>query len=682
MKKNNQSSSSNGADAPKKKKITFPKVMLILAIAIAVGWGGFAIIQKLNESVAKSVNIEAAYSEVYLGNPQYESVEFSVSVYPETANQAYRVATSDANIASVTITEEGKVRITAVGVGRATITVQSVAKASLIDSCVIDVKNTDVQDVTFIELIQPEIGDVLDEVNAEASGDNQETLQPIEKEIANVVMQKDGLEHYVYFKLNPLDANMDNLTVDFDENILESVTIDKQNRRLVVVPKTDIANASTAVYMEINQNTDSGERVVSKNVRIQINLVEREAYLAFEFASETNDRKFSSNHSGFVYLDPKNLSDPIDKRDISDFFVKVVMAYDKNFETFGEFRMEDFVVKVNDEIIIPQGSEARTFYYTKAKVNPMTGDEEEVKILEISKIYDNGDWFYKVTATTDFEEEKYCRLTFEHFYTGAQGVVEVSFFDQQRLSEDKNKFNLAVDETSKAGQTINFISSTNSAYAISKGSETVMFTTYDAAINAGIIKAFPVDAEGNECFVFTNNSGEKITITQVANRMKLSASSTVFNTQNKHDAITISFRWKYTYWDNRYIANYGEEQKIDVNFYIEGIYFNANDDNVNTIQLSKSTSTTVNIYSTLDEILKSNAQSYQSYFNQSDITCTIEKDSGDGLVESTELVVTLVPNSNGGFWSFLINSSGATSGEYVVTFSYCDMKIVINATLP
>ena len=554
MKKN--SKSSNGGQ-PSKKKITFPKIMLILAIAIAVGWGGIAIIQKLNASVAKSVNIEAAYSEVYLGNPQYESVEFGVSVYPSTANQAFRVATSDSNIASVTITEEGKVKVTAVGVGRATITVQSLAKSSLVDTCIVDVKNTDVQDVTFIEYIQP----VVDE-NAE---EPQEPVAPIENEIENVVMQKDGLEHYIYFKLNPIDANMDNLTLDFDEDIFESVVIDKENRRLVVVPKTDIENASTAVYLEINQDTDDGERVVSKNIRMHISLVEREAYLSFEFASETNDRTFSSNHSGFVYLDPKNNGDPIDKRDISDFLVKVVMAYDKNFETFGVFKMEDFIVSVNDEVIIPHESEGNVFYYTKEKLNPLTDEIEEVEILEIAKIYDNGEWFYKVTATTDFEEEKYCRLTFEHVYTGAQGVVEVSFFDQQRLSEDKNKFNIAVDETSKSGQTINFISSTNSAYAISKGAETVMFTTYDAAINAGIIKAFPIDANGNECFEFQNGKGEKITITQVANRMKLSATSTVFNTQNTHESITISFRWQYTYWDNRYIANYGEEQKIDVN---------------------------------------------------------------------------------------------------------------------
>ena len=670
MKKNKKTSTTQNAEAPK-KKITFPKVMLFLAIAIAVGMGAYAIIDKLNDSVAKSVNIEGAYTELYVGNPQYESVEFGVSVYPSTANQGFKVATSDANIASVSVTEEGKVKVTAVGVGRATITVQSTAKSSLIDTCVIDVKNTDVQNVTFIKKALTE--DEEDEA------------------IESVTMQKDGLEHYVYFNLSPMDANMDNLTIDFDEEILESVVIDKENKRLVVVPKTDIENASTTVYLEVNQLTDEGENVVSKNIRMQINLVEREAYLAFEFASDANNKEFSSNHSGFVYLDPKNENDPIDKRDISDFYIKVNMAYDKEFKNLGDFRMEDFIVKVNDEVLIEHNSTEETYYYTKT-ITENTGSgivTNEIKILEIKKINDNGELYYRVIATTDFEDEQYCRLTFEHYYTGAQGVVELSFFDQYNLSKDKNKFNIAVDESIKSGQTVNFISATNSAYSISKGSETVMFTTYDAAINAGIIKAFPVDANNNECYEFENGSGEKITITQIANRMKLSATSNVFNTQNEHDAITISFRWQYIYWDNRYIANYGEEQKIDLNFYVEGVYFTANDDNVNTITLTRDVSTTINISSTLDKILAKNAQSYKSYFQSNDVSFKVLKVGATGNEETDELVVSLTdsrinPGPNdawGGFWSFDVNSSSATSGRYIITFNYCDMQIVINATL-
>lgn len=661
MKKNNKKSTTQNADAPQKKKITFPKVMLALAVAIVIGIGAVVVVDKLNDSVAKSVNIEGAYSEIYIGNPKFESVVYDVSVYPSTAEQGFNVYTSDANIASVSITEDNKIKITAVSVGRATITVQSLAKSSLVDTCVVDVKNTDVQNVVFVH---PALNE-------------DEEDEPIR---GAVTMQKDGIEHYLYFNLYPIDANMDNLTISYDSEILESVTLDKENKRLVVIPKTDIENASTAVYLEINQDTDAGDRVVSKNIRMQINLVEREAYLAFEFASDASNRVFSSNHSGFVYLDPKNDGDPIDKRDISDFYVKVNMAYDKDFKNLGTFKMEDFIVKVNDKIIIDHDSTEDAYYYSKVE-NAGSADESEIKILKIEKINENGELFYKITASKEFEAEKYLRLTFEHYYTGAQGVVEVNFFDQNKLSEDKNKFNIAVNEYSKTGQTINFISATNSAYSISKGSETVMFTTYDAAINAGIIKAYPVDADGKECYLFENGSGEQISITQVSNRMKLSATSNVFNTQNTHDAITISFQWKYIYWDSRYIVNYGEEQKIDLNFYIEGVYFTANDDNVNSVTLSKTTAITVNIYSTLDQILFSNPQSYQDYFGTEDVKYSVMKVTESGVETSNEITITK-QSSNGGFWSFIVDSTNASVGsEYLIIFEYCDMEIVIYGTL-
>ncbi len=655
MKKNNKISNAQNSE-PQKKKITFPKVMLILAILIAVGLGAFTIIDKLNDSVAKSISIEGASSDIYIGNPQYESVEFAVSVFPEAANQAFKVSTSDANVASVSITEDGKVKVSAVSVGKATIYVESAAKSSLIDSVEINVKNIDVQNVTFVK---------------RATEDGE-----VDSPIQSVVMQKDGIEHYVDFNLNPVDANMDNLSIDFDESILESVTIDKANRRLVVVPKTDIENASTTVYVEINQDTDEGERVVSKNIRIQINLVEREAYLAFEFASDAN-REFSSNHSGFVYLDPKLSTDQQNVRDISDFYVKVNIAYDKDFNNLGTFRMEDFIVRANDEVVVAQNSTEESFSYS----------QDDIVLLNIDKVYDNGDCYYKVTATKDFKSGKYVRLSFEHYFTGAQGVVEVSHFDQSKLSGDANRFNIkqqvvASGENPKLGQTINLISESNSAYAISKGSETVMFTTYDAAINAKIIKAFPVDENGEECYLFTNGSGDQIAITQVANRMKLSATSNVFNTQNDHEAVKISFRWKYIYWDNRYIVNYGEEQKIDLNFYVEGVYFTAGGDNVNAITLSTSTTTTININSTLTK--KIAEKNYSSYFTQNDVICKVyllNNLTGE-LTETRNVTVSPSGDSGNGLWSFNVSSVGASSGEYVIKFNYCDMQIVINATLP
>ena len=80
----------NTSSGKKKSKITFPKVMLVLAIVVVLGIVGYVIFDKINSSAVKDISIGGAYSELYVGNPEYDEVSYNVSVYPSNANQAFR----------------------------------------------------------------------------------------------------------------------------------------------------------------------------------------------------------------------------------------------------------------------------------------------------------------------------------------------------------------------------------------------------------------------------------------------------------------------------------------------------------------------------------------------------------------------------------------------------------------
>lgn len=549
-------------DSKKKKKITFPKVMLILAIVVTVGILGYVIYDKIDSSVVKAVSIEGAYSELYVGNPMYNSVSYDVSVYPANANQGFTASSSDVSVATVSITADGKIKIDAVREGEATITIRSVAKSSIKDSCKVVVKSVDIQNVTFTQ---------------------SSTSDPNEiKIIDSVEIQKDGLEHAIDFELDPIDANMDRLKVSSFDSSLENVWIDKENRRLVIVPKTDIENKTIPVYVEIYQNTTKGS-VVSKRVRIMVNLVEREAYLNFEFAHDASSGlSFSGNHNNYVYLDPQGDSK------IADFYTKVNIAYNKEFTNIGEFNVADFRVEINENVV---------FDYDSADVSADYIEDDKV-VFTITK-ENNGEYF-KIVAKEGFvSDESTCyKLSFIHRYTSVEGVVEIKYFKQNVLSEEGGavtSWKIEYDDSTNSTDAIRYVGESDNRYAVTNGSTLILKSNIDKGIESGILGIYTTDTNGLKCSLFTDNKGNEIEITKNKNRLVLSARSTASFTQGA-SYILVRFKFYATYWDSRYLSSYNS---LIASAYWQEIQFTVDDlfeTNGDEIQRLSSTSSEAKVY--------------------------------------------------------------------------------------
>ena len=93
------------------------RLALIVGLTLIVVVIGVVVIKAINKTTLKTVTVEGAYSELYIGNPELGSVEIGTSVYPETANKSALVAYSNnPEIAQVSYNGE-TLSITAVGVG-------------------------------------------------------------------------------------------------------------------------------------------------------------------------------------------------------------------------------------------------------------------------------------------------------------------------------------------------------------------------------------------------------------------------------------------------------------------------------------------------------------------------------------------------------------------------------------
>lgn len=546
----------------KKKKITFPKVMLILAIVVALGIIGYVVFDKINSSTVKDISIGGAYSELYVGNPEYDEVEYNVSIYPSNANQAYTVSSSNNAVAQVSISEEGKIKIRAVGEGSAKITVRSKAKSSIKDSCDIVVKSIDVQNVTIYDFDNNEI-----DVN---------TSQIIE-------IQKDGLEHYIPFEISPLDGNMDKLQVtDFDKNAIQNVWIDAENRKIVVVPYTNIDNKIVTVYLGIYQNTTKGA-VVSKNIPITISLVERKAYLNFEFAnmSKGGGLSFSDNHKNIVYLDPASASS------IGDFYTRINIAYDENFKNMGEFLAQDFRVSVSDTSASVTDNEMShiLFDYGSTENSAEYKDDAGKVVFTITK--EGGAKYYKIVAGEGFvcDDATSYKFTFTHKYTGDKGEIEVKYFEQNLLSVDGsavedwkikcNDDNSADPEANSLTGAIRVVDPDMNKYAVSKGYTVLLRSNIDKGIEKGILGIYTVGKDGNPCNLFTDSNGNSIKIHNDGKRLKLEVNSTISNSSN-YNYIEVIFKFFATYWDSRYVSSYSSlianQNSRIVRFFIDDLY--------------------------------------------------------------------------------------------------------------
>lgn len=638
------------------------KLLIIMPIVAVVALVGYFVISKISDSTIKFISIEGAYSELYVGNPEYSSVVYDVGVYPaEAYNKSVKVYSSDTNVAVAEITSSGQLKIDAVGEGTAKITIQSVAKSSLTDSCVVKVMNKEVQGINFVK---------------QTAGEQQI--------ITSVDMQKDGIEHQVYFNIDPIDANMEHIFIDYDESVLESVRLDTVNKCLVVVPKTDVLSTTTEVDLYITRSSDIG-MVTPDPVSIRINLKDREGYLKFSFArgQQTYNLEYSYEHNNLVYLDPAS--------SISDFYLKLDLGYTPDFdptvndENKGEFVMKDYTMFLNDTMVF--------------NFDEKENDKAEVEgVFNIKKYPEFGCYYISISNVDKFKSVGSFRVRFEHKFSDAvdYNYFEIKYLEKVSLQTSlylSNGCELKDDHTITSGKPLASIACVNdnqSIYTIHSGSSVVLETSFDNAIDASLIKLYPViqeavvvekDKDGNEVTressynpetgIYTystrddNGNYSYLTLSVNGNVITIldAYSSIIATTNNLY--VNIPFRYEKSYWDKAFTAGFPLENDFVYmfSFYVETIYIQGR---VNNIELTeKNLSSNVVFYSTLD-FSKSNEvnHTFRSYFNDYDMH----------YGNNTDVIFNVsidADNSDKGHWFFTItfNTANMETGK-----SYSDYK--------
>ena len=653
----------------KKKSGGLFKLLIIVPIVAVVALVGYFVISKLSDSSIKFISIEGAYSELYVGNPEYSSVVYDIGVYPaEAYNKSVNVYSSDTSVAVAEITPSGKLKIDAVGEGSATITIQSVAKSSLTDSCVVNVMNKEVEDIAFVK--------------------NSTTSEII----TSVDMQKDGIEHQVYFNIDPLDANMDHIAIAYDENVLESVRLDTVNKCLVVIPKTEVLSTTTDVDLYITRSSDIG-LVTPDPVSIRINLKDREGYLKFSFArgAKPYNLKYSYNHNNLVYLDPAS--------SISDFYLKLDLGYTPNFdptindENKGKFVMQDYTMLLNDTVV---------FTYDEIE-NEKAGVEG---IFNIKKDPSYGSYHISIADVDKFKEIGSFRVSFEHKFSDAvdYNYFEIVYLEKMALSTD-----LSISNSVKQNDSIAVVNMQNNIYTIHSGSSVVLETSFDKAIDASLLKLYPVvgtdrtdcnakindvdcvlessydeetgiytyltkDKNGNSCYLKLSVNGNVITILD-AYSSTIAASNDLY--------VNVAFRYEKIYWDEDFTAGFslsGTEFVETFTFYIETIYIRGR---VNNVQVSRDKSGEVVFYSTLyvSDTDEANNPFANGYFDSN--TDINEKDIKVKVDDATSRILDIKcdsSNTEHGRWRFEISFNSANieagktyndyKGTYLVDFYY------------
>lgn len=609
------------------------KVLIILASVVVVLFITIFAIRIADKSIVKAISIEGAYKELYLGNPEFSSVEYDITVYPETAtNKNFIAVSSDTSVATAEV-GDGKIKITAVGEGSCKITVQSLAKSSLVDSCDIVVNSIEVQDLQFVD-----------------PKNNNEVIKTIG-------LQKDGLEHEVYFSLDPVDANMDKLTISYDDKCLDEVKIDYEKKCLVIVPKTEIVNTVTNVYIESNQVTDIGV-VPSKYVQLTIKLLEREAYLKFSFNYSLN-KEFSDSHNGFVYLDP------LAQKQANSFYIKPDICYDKDLTDIGTYKMEDYQVYIGDELFFDFDSEI---------------EKAQNGLFTIEKIIDHN--CYLVSVTDEFTNGSY-KLWFKHRYTGAEGHIEIIYADQTQFTGSNQqltlKTNYNVGEDVKQGALF-AVNESQGIYAVTNNSYLKLVTSFDVAINSSIGEFYIVNGvdEGNGVTSFTNAEGDEIKLIQSGRNLWLEAKAS-HKTKNNVVNVTIGFTLKY--WDDRFSANFNSLAPRSFKFVIEDISLVGIANRIDISGKGELNSVSITVVSTLKGYASNNETGEEqtividkSYFNPDDAYAIVAEEDQDAVYVSDAKYVDSAPGS----WTFTIYIKEGLeeyNSVYVVEIRYGNLSM-------
>lgn len=459
-KKDTKKKKKKGSSLAKQLGIICGIVAVVVIVAIVV-------VNAINKTTIKYITIEGAYSELYIGNPEYSSVEIGVSVYPETASKATLMAySSDPAIATVEF-DGDKLNVKAVGVGTATITVRHASKSSLYDTFQVEVKDKDVQTLSFVDTTDSSV-------------------------ISSVDIKKDGFEHVIPFSLSPRDANMNNLKVDggYSTAIFESVTIDQEKKALIVVPKTDILQTSAEIDVEIYQNTTQGYDSVQV-VTLLVNLKNREAHVRFNLSSNPSQGysllEYTGNNSSnnnIVYLERSN--------NANDVYVLPEVGYDINFDSIGAFSIADYDLSFDGKSVT-DAEYSNGVYSYKNK-------------LSVSRA--NGQYYYFKTLS-DFVDGDCIYVQFVHKYTGASSGLQFIYLDVASMGLASSQgLEVYVDNDLYLGQVVplNF--------------------SYDVGIDRGVVEMYTFVTQGDEVLSFGDSqTSETIVVKKDNKKLSLWAKS-------------------------------------------------------------------------------------------------------------------------------------------------------------
>ena len=600
----------------KKSKASLLKQLgLTLGIAAILIVAVVVIINTINKTTIKTITVEGAYSELFIGNPELGTTEIGVTVYPETASKSSLIAYSNnPEIATVHFDGE-KLSVDAVGVGTTQIVVRHASKSSLYDTMEICVKDVDIQSLTF------------------GSRDEEGVLTAVN----SVDVKKDGFEHIIPFDMEPANGNMNNLRIsDFNNAVFESVEIDQTRKALIVVPKTEIVQTSAEIDVEIFQNTTEGYSAVQV-VSLMVNLKNREAYINFELSSnpDSSDGFITLNynentaHSNVIYLENPEQTEKVTAKDV---YVRPIIGYDINFESVGEFNYIDY-----------------DLYYDGEKVEPTDfNDHGEFNYKNKLKMTrSKGDYYY-FESLAEFNEDDAIYVEFIHRYTGASSGIQFIRLDVGTLGLGTTQpfgiYDLDGNRRSDGDIiTLNLqdVFSLNFTYDVAIDKEIIQIETYKEVVNQGVIEKIYTDVFGDE----SNN--ETIRIKKDNKKLSVWALALTENT-------TINFAAKWNYWDARYVTispttNIGI--RFVVNSVVSSLHVEKEGVETNLIVLGKGAKTEVLLV----------AEPVSGTFNVQDATITVKL----GATQTDDVVVTL---NEGKFEIFV--ELVAENGTYTIEFEY------------
>lgn len=473
----------------KKKSSLVKQLSIIIGVVFAVVAISIIVVNAINKTTIKYITVEGAYSELYIGNPEYGKAEVGISVYPATASKSALMAySSDPAIATVDFDGE-KLTVEAVGVGTTTIVVRHSSKSSLYDTMQVTVKDKDIQTLTFVE----------------------------KNEDGSVDVKKDGFEHIIPFNLDPVDANMNNLKVEggYSTAIFESVTIDPERKALVVVPRTEIVQTSAEIDVEIYQNTTQGYDPVQV-VTLLVNLKNREAYIKFNLSSNptqgysqltyTGD---NSSNNNVVYLERSN--------NASDVYVLPELGYDINFDNTAEFNLADYELYFDGKKINAADFNSNLEYSYQNK-------------LMVSK--SKGNYYYFKTLA-QFVDGDCIYVEFVHKYTGASSGLQFIYLDVASMGLASSQgFEVYTELDLYLGQVVS------------------LNFSYDVGIDRGVVDMYTFIGntdDKQEKYIFGDAYNDE-TIEVRKDNKKLSLWA-----KNLTEGTTIRFGVRCNYWDSRYV---------------------------------------------------------------------------------------------------------------------------------